>query len=169
MKRTGVLGIFSDPDEAALAIRDLRRRDFRDVVVYSPVPHHQLLQEVQTKTSPVRLWTLVGGVLGCLSGFALTIWTSVDWPHQTSGKPIISIPPFIVIAFELTILFGALATLLGFLFHARLPEVFADSVYDPRFTEDLFGILVRCDANRFTAASEALQLLGAREVRFAES
>ena len=56
--------------------------------------------------SPVRVFVLVGGLLGCLSGFALPIYTVLDWPLITGGMPLISIPPFVVIAFELTILFA---------------------------------------------------------------
>ncbi|NIP15320.1 MAG: DUF3341 domain-containing protein, partial [Pseudomonadales bacterium] len=58
--------------------------------------------------SPVRIFTLVGGLTGAATGFAFTTWTSVDWPLVTGGKPIVSIPAYVVIAFELTVLFGAL-------------------------------------------------------------
>jgi hypothetical protein len=165
MKSSGVLGIFAHLDTTVQAVRELRRQGFHDVIVQSPVPRHELLEALERKTSPVRLWTLIGGLLGCASGFALTIWTSVAWPLRTSAKPIVSIPPFVVIAFELTILFGGIATLLGLLVHARLPRLGDEIAFDPRFTEDHFGIFVRCDAAGLTAAQEALQALGAKEVR----
>ena len=60
--------------------------------------------------SPVRLFTLIGGLTGCTAGFAMTIWMSYDWPVLVGGKAIASIPPYVVIAFELTILLGALST-----------------------------------------------------------
>ena len=84
---------------------------------------------------------------------------------MTSGKPIVSIPPFVIIAFELTILFGGLATLLGMLVNARLPRFFEEVAYDPRFSDDHFGIFVQCEGSRLEAAQEALQALGAKEVR----
>ena len=161
----GALGVFSRMDATVQAVRELRRRGFHDIVLQSPVPRHELLEAMERKTSPVRLWTLTGGILGCISGFALTIWTSLEWPLMTSAKPIVSIPPFVIIGFELTILFGAIATLLGFLFHSRLPRLFTEVVYDPRFSENCFGIFVRCDAVRRKAAGEILQALGAKEVR----
>ena len=53
---------------------------------------------------------------------AFTIYTVLSWPLMVGGKPIVSIPAFVIIAFELTILFGALATLTGFLILAGLPS-----------------------------------------------
>lgn len=73
--------------------------------------------------SNVRFFALLGGLTGTLSGFALTILTSLDWPLIVGGKPVVSIPPFIIIAFALTILFGALSTFAGFLLLSRLPGI----------------------------------------------
>jgi hypothetical protein len=47
----------------------------------------------------------------------------LSWPLIVGGKPIVSIPPFIIIAFALTILFGSLSTFLGFLILSRLPSI----------------------------------------------
>lgn len=162
---SGALGIFSDLQQTVEAIHELPKRGFPNFIVQSPIPDHELLEAIASKKSPVRRWTLAGGILGCLSGFALTIGTSLDWPMQTSAKPIVSLPPFIVIAFELTILFGAIATLAGFLFHSRLPRFSSDVVYDPRFSEGHFGIFIECDASRATLATRTLEELGAGEVR----
>lgn len=94
--------------------------------------------------SPVRLFTLVGGLTGTFSGFAFTIWSSLKWNLITGGKPVISIPPFVVIAFELTILFAGLCTFLGLLLLARLPKRRSSPDYDPCFPVDRFGLAVRC-------------------------
>lgn len=168
MKQTGALGVFSHLDTTVDAVRELRKQGFNDFVVQSPVPRHELLDVLEHKPSPVRLWTLIGGLLGCVSGFALTIWTSLEWPHRTSAKPIVSIPAFVVIAFELTILFGALATLIGLFFHARLPRFSADIAYDSRFSDDHFGIFIKCKDDRLDAAEKALRVVGAKEVRIEE-
>ena len=53
------------------------------------------------RVSPVRLFTLVGALLGCTAGFSLPIYTVSAWPLITGGKPLFSIPAFVVIAFEL--------------------------------------------------------------------
>ena len=73
--------------------------------------------------SQVRFFALVGAASGTVTGFAFTILTSLSWPLIVGGKPIVSIPPFIIIAFALTILFGALSAFAGFLLLSRLPSL----------------------------------------------
>lgn len=75
------------------------------------------------KRSKVRFFALLGAASGTVAGFAFTILTSLSWPLIVGGKPIVSIPPFIIIAFALTILFGALSTFAGFLLLSRLPSL----------------------------------------------
>ena len=75
------------------------------------------------KRSTVRFFALVGAASGTVTGFAFTILTSLSWPLIAGGKPIVSIPPFIIIAFALTILFGSLSTFAGFLLLSRLPSL----------------------------------------------
>lgn len=161
----GVLGSFDHLDGTLAAIRELRKAGYRDLTVFSPVWRHELEEILKPAVSPVRLFTLLGGLAGCASGFALTIWTSLDWPLRTSAKPIVSIPPFIVIAFELTILLGALGTLLGLFLTARLPLSPVKVAYDPKLTEDRFGVLVRCPEPQAAVVQDTLKSLGAEEVR----
>lgn len=161
----GILGSFDHLDATIEAIRGLRKAGYRDLTVFSPVWRHELDEILKPAVSPVRFFTLLGGLAGCAGGFALTIWTSLDWPLRTSAKPIVSIPPFIVIAFELTILLGALGTLLGLLLTARLPRAPIKAAYDPKLTEGRFGVLVRCPEPQAAVVQETLKSLGAKEVR----
>jgi molybdopterin-containing oxidoreductase family membrane subunit len=116
--------------------------------------------------SPVRAFTLVGGIAGCATGAWLTLWMSYDWPLVVGGKPVGSIPPYVVIMFEMTILFGALSTLLGIalntLYAVRRRGTIA---YDPRFTNDKFGIFVPVEGGRAAAVESLLRAAGAEEVR----
>jgi len=75
------------------------------------------------KRSNVRFFALAGAASGTVTGFAFTILTTLSWPLIVGGKPIVSIPPFLIIAFALTILFGALSTFAGFLLLSRLPSL----------------------------------------------
>jgi hypothetical protein len=79
---------------------------------------------------------------GAATGFAMPTWMSLDWPLMTGGKPIMSLPAWVIIAFELTILFGALSTVAGLFIMARLPQRRIMQVYDPSFSSDRFGVLV---------------------------
>lgn len=152
---TGVLALFERKDDLMSAMRALQARGVARLEAFAPVPDPELVAAATTGRSPVRRWTLVGGLAGGLSGFALTIWTTAQWPTLiTGGKPLISIPPFLIIVFELTILLGAIATIGGFVYasvraraHGRLP-------YDPRFSEGHFGLYVTSrpdDADRLVA------------------
>lgn len=167
MPEAWILGVFAHVDSAAKAVRELRARGFSNFTVYSPVPVEELeaVMEEGRPVSPVRLFTLIGALTGTLTGFALTIWSSLKWGLVTGGKPVVSIPPFVIIAFELTILLGGLSSLLAIFVLGKLPKVRRSPTYDPRFTLDRFGIAVTCSPDRAEAAGKCLRDAGAEEVR----
>ncbi len=103
-----------------------------------PNPDHDVEHLVEQYTRPSRLkwFTLVGCATGCATGFLFTTFTAYHWPLITGGKPLLSIPAYTVIAFELTILFGALFSLLGLFVLARFPKftkMFAPAEYGNEF------------------------------------
>src|SRR5262245_46432278 len=142
MASANVLGVFAHVDTTVDAIRELRAKGFSDLVVYTPIPVEEIEAEVERvrPLSKVRLFTLIGGLTGTATGFFLTIWSSLIWSLLTGGKAPVSYPPFIIIAFELTILFGGLSTVLAILVLGRLPKIRASVTYDPRFSLDRFGV-----------------------------
>jgi Protein of unknown function (DUF3341) len=160
----GLLASFIHIDAAVDAIRALRAKGFRKLVVYSPAPNHELEEALNHRVSPVRLFTLIGGLTGCAAGFGMTIWMSYDWPVVVGGKPIASIPPYVVIAFELTILLGALSTVAAVaLFSVVMGK--RGIAYDPRFSDDQVGIFVPADAEQLASVETLLRNAGAVEVR----
>lgn len=160
-----MVGIFAHLDSFTRAIQELRHSGYTDLIALSPVPRHEIEQLLEEKKSPVRLFALFGGIFGGITALILTIGTSLHYPLMTGGKPIISIPPFLVIVFELVILFGALATILGMLINIQLPRIRIEPGYDPRFSEDRFGLWVRCSAAEAQRVQELLRVAGAEEVR----
>jgi hypothetical protein len=161
----GILGIYDGVDAAARTVEQLRAAGYRVITTFSPVPSHELEHALAPPESPVRLFTLVGGLTGAALGFWLPTWTSLQWPLVTGGKPIISLPAYVIIAFELTILFGALATVAGLFINARLPRTRLEQVYDPSFAEGRFGVLVRPPTGRESEAAAIMRDNGAFEVR----
>ena len=168
----GVAGICSREQPLVEAAEQLRRRGYRNLQTFSPVPSEKLsseefsgesLEGPGTEQSPVRAYTLAGGILGFISGLALTIWTSLDWPLRTGGKPIVSIPPYLIIAFELTILFGGLFTLAGLLIHARLLRTASVDGYDARFSVDRFGVFVPCGDGQVEEVKQLFHAAGVEE------
>lgn len=162
-KPGGVLAVYRHVDSASHAIRQLKESGHQDFTVYTPVPNHEIADAIGHGPSPVRLWTLLGGLIGCFTGFAVTLWMSYDYPVVVGGKPLGSIPPYVVIAFELTILFGAMATIFGLLFHAWRDT--RKAAYDPRFSDDHIGVFVPCPVERRAGVEQLLKTAGAVEVR----
>ena len=138
-----VLGVFAHVDTTVRALEELRAKGYHDLAVYTPIPVHEIedVLERDRPVSRVRLFTLIGGLTGTASGFLLTIWSAMQWGLITGGKPVASIPPFVVIAFR------------------RSPT------FDRRFTNDRFGVAVHCAPERRPSVREILQSAGADEVR----
>lgn len=162
-----VVGIFGHVDTTIEAIEKLKASGYREPTVYSPVPVHEIEDAVERDRplSKVRLFTLIGGLTGTALGFFLTIWSALKWNLITGGKPVASIPPFVVIAFELTILLGGLSTVLGMLVMGRLPKRTPSPTYDERFTRDKFGVAVQCEGSDVARVRDVLKQAGAEEVR----
>lgn len=142
----GILASFEYLDSACDAIGELRKGGHKKITAYSSYPEHELEHALGYGQSPVRVWTLVGGLTGTSTGFAFQSWASMDWPLIVGGKPVLSIPAFVIIAFELTILFGALSTVLGLFINSRLPNPLPPVVYDPEFSAGRYGVYVESDS-----------------------
>ena len=160
-----VIGKYTYPDEAAAAIKALRE-EYEEVGYFSPFPEHNIEEAAfeGKKKSPVRHFTLLGGLTGCLGAFLFTSWMSLDYPVRVSAKPLVSIPAFLVIAFECTILLGAIFTLKSMLFFSRVPNVFTNPEHRGVFTDDTFGVTLKTDGDDSEALAARLEELGAEDV-----
>jgi hypothetical protein len=156
---TGLLASYEYLDSTVDAIEELKKAGFK-VKAYAPYPEHHIEDALGYGQSPVRVWTLVGGLTGAATGLAFTTWTSVDWPLIVGGKPIVSIPAFVPIIFEMTVLFGALSTVIGLFILGRLPDVKPAVVYDPEFTAGRYGVYVEAGSDR---VDEARKIMNAQE------
>ncbi len=164
-----LLGIYDLPGKTAGAVTQLRGRGYTDIETYAPAPFPEVEDAVDPKPSRVRLFTLIGGLTGVVTGYAMTIWMANDWQIMIGGKPFSSIPPFTIIAFELTILFGGLLTVLGLFVFGKLPKFKLDSAYTARFSAEEFGVVVRCRERDVQEIDALLREHGATEVILVES
>jgi|TARA_B100000676_G_scaffold158087_1_gene155836 hypothetical protein len=160
MSAQGILASYEYLDSTVDAIENLKKAGFDEIKAYAPYPEHHIEHALGYGQSPVRVWTLVGALTGTSTAFAFTSWTSVEWPLVVGGKPIISIPAFIPIVFEMSVLFGALATVIGLFILSKLPNVKPAVVYDPEFTAGRYGVYVEADASRL---EEARTIMNAEE------
>ena len=166
-----LLGVFETPDKLVEVIGRLRNRGFEDLDVFAPAPFPAVEDALIDTPSRVRLWTLIGGLAGVTTGFVMTIWMSYDWPIVVGGKALASIPPYVIIGFELTILFGGLLTLVGLAVHAGLPHgKFGknDVGYGARFSAEDFGLTVRCKERDVLEVEALLRAFNAKEVSLVE-
>ena len=161
----GVIGAFRELDSAVHAIEDLRKQNFRDITVYTPTPRHELEEAMQPPKSPVRRFTLIGGLLGVTFGYWVPIWISDYWPIVVGGKPVASWVPYTIIGFELMVLIGSLSTVFGMFAVSRIPRLTLTVGYDGRFSHGDYGIWVPTGPDRARAAADLLRKHGAVEVR----
>lgn len=162
---TSAIGLFVDPQRALGAAARLKSAGFAAPAVMSPIPLEGADEVLGKKTSVIKRFTFFGAILGGLAGFTLAAGTAVLYLHPTGGRPIIPFPPFLIIAYEMTILFGILATVIGFLVSARLPAI-RERAYVPEAAVDRFAVAVSCDnEERLDRALTMLREAGAEEVR----
>lgn len=159
----GVLASFEQIDAATDAIKALRAGGHKDLVVYCSHPNHELEEALETPVSPVRLFTLIGGLTGCAAGFTMTIWMNLDWPVLVGGKAIAAVPAFVAIGFELTVLIGALLSVFGVALLVLLLDK-RGVLYDPRFSDDRIGVFVPSGGDTVPSLERLFREAGAVEV-----
>jgi len=113
------------------------------LTVLTPYHVHEAERLLGARPSPLKFFSLAGAVSGFVLGFLFIVFTVLDWPLITGGKPLLSIPAFIIVAFECTILFGGIVSFIGFLHINRLPM--PKRVVSPRECGNQF-VIVTTDA-----------------------
>lgn len=114
---------FDDRESFLAKLRELlddgvSREDLRVRTPYHVPEAEELLYR---RPGRLRFFPLFGGLAGFGGGMALTIYSVLSWPIIVGGKPIISVPPFLLVSYLMVILFGSLSAFAGFLLLARLP------------------------------------------------
>ena len=164
--KSGILAVYQYLDDLTATVKKVRELPaFKDYEIYSPTSYHEIEHAAGYTDSPVKWFTLIGGLTGMTLGFALCLATDYDWPLVTGGKTpgIYSLPAYVIIGFEMTILLGAISTILGMLVCCKIPNP-KDEVLDERFSDDHFGIFVP-NASANDESARLLKEGGAIEVR----
>jgi hypothetical protein len=160
-----ITATFDDIHTVVGAVRSLREEGCQEIQVFGPIMEQELEDAIGKPPSPIRRYAIIGGITGCICGFALTIWSSYYYPLVVGGQALASVPAYVVIGFEMTILFAGISALLGMLIHNRLPTQKLHHVHQPRFSDDLFGVRVVCEPGRLSKIEEMLRSYGPNEVR----
>ncbi len=173
MKRTPIYGMmaeFDSPSDLVAAARRTYEAGYQKIDAYSPFPIEELAEAIGFHSNAVPLVVLIGGLIGCLSGYALQYWISViTYPINVGGRPLHSWPAFIVVTFEMTILFAGLAAVLGMLALNGLPMPYHPVFNVPRFafaTKDRFFLMIFSTDPKFNPVDTRrfLEGLGPRSI-----
>jgi hypothetical protein len=173
MKRTAMYGMmaeFDSPSDLVAAARKTYEAGYKKIDAYSPFPIEELAEAIGFHRNGVPLVVLIGGLLGCSSGFLLQWWiATISYPINVGGRPMNSWPAFIVVTFEMTILFSVLSAVFGMLALNGLPMPYHPVFNVPRFafaTKDRFFLIVfSSDPKYDTAATRAfLESLAPRTI-----
>ena len=134
---------FAEKKEFLAKQRELRRQGYSraDIELILPWPVPEVDEVLDLGPGAMRFFSLAGGTGGFVGGIALTTLTVLSWPMITGGKPIISWPPFLLIAYLLTILFGSVFTFVGFLLLTRRPSL--QGMVEPEAPANRFLIVLK--------------------------
>jgi hypothetical protein len=110
------------------------------------------------------IFPLIGAICGFSVGLLITAGTQLSYPLVTGGKPLLSIPPMLIIMYEGTMLGAILFTVIGLIFESRLPRLNL-GVYDSRITQGHLGLAVSVPDDRLGYAEQLLRESGAEEIK----
>ncbi len=163
-----IMGTFAYEEDFLAAAENLLTSGFENISLLSPVPLEEAQKVLGLGKSPVRRFSLAGALFGAAAGFAMSVATALVFILPTGGRAIITVPPYLVITYEMTILFGVLFTLLGFHFVSGLPA-WRDKPYTESANIDRFVVVVEGTAGEQAAQAEAIiRGAGAEEIKHVE-
>lgn len=166
----GIAGIWEEEHLILQAARKTRDAGFTKFEVISGYPVHGMEEACGIKRSWIPYVTFIAGVVGLTLGLLLTWWTSaVNWAVNVGGKPFFSLPAFIPIMFELTILFAALSSVVALFVACKIPRV-DPPVIDPDLSSHKFAVFIPYNDIGYDEAKidKMFKDLGATEVKKTE-
>jgi hypothetical protein len=132
----GVIAEFTDSERLIEAIHETRQKGYSIIEAYTPYPIEEVWEAIGHPPSKVPMLVLIGGILGCIGGYSLCVWTSaVDYPINIGGRPFHSWPAFIPVTFETTVLVAGLFAVFGMLALNGLPMPYHPVFTWPRFVQ----------------------------------
>ena len=161
---------FDSTTALVAAAERTREAGYKKIDAYSPFPVEGLAEAVGFHRDLVPLITLIGGLIGGLTGYLMQYWISaVAYPVNVGGKPYHSWPAFVVVTFEMTILFAGISAVLGMLALNGLPMPYHPVFNVPRFalaTKDRFFLIVFSSDPKYDSAATRrfLEGLGPRSI-----
>jgi hypothetical protein len=156
-------------EEALLfpAVKKVRRAGYKIHDVFTPFPIHGLDKAMGLRDTSLHTAGFIYGITGTSTAVGFITWALTrDWPINFGGKPFFSLPAWIPITFELTVLFAAVGMVLTFCYLCQLAPFVKKDHFNPRSTDDTFVMALECtDKTNEEEAQRFLQELGATDVK----
>lgn len=166
-----VAALFDTPDSIFRAVQKVSNSEYKKYDVHTPYPIHGMDDAMKLKPTKLGYVTFIFGLIGVSIALLMIGYMSgIDYRNIIGGKPFFAIPPSIPVAFELTVLFAALLTIIFTLFvFNRLPKIFhplMDTEYMKRVSTDKYGIIIEAGDKNFDKdkVTEFLKQLGSSSV-----
>jgi hypothetical protein len=166
-KQNYLVGIFGDEDVLLSAVENIRDKGVRIEEVYSPFPVHGLDEALGYRRSRLPIASFLFGMTGTMLALFTQIWMlGYDWPMIIGGKNHVSLPPFIPVTFEFTVLLAAFGMVGTFFIVADLKPYKWPRLFDARCTDDKHVMAINLGNNKLTKSeiSGILSQSGAEEV-----
>ncbi len=162
-----IVGNFDDEAVLFPAVKKVRRAGYKIHDVFTPFPIHGLDKAMGLRDTSLHTAGFIYGITGTATAVSFITWAlTVDWPLNFGGKPFFSLPAWIPITFELTVLFAAVGMVLTFCYLCQLAPFVKKDHFNPRSTDDLFVMALECtDKTNEGEVISFLQSIGAKEVK----
>lgn len=169
-----LFGLYNDEEVLLRAIKKAKKQHLDIMDVYSPFPIHGLDPVLGLEESRLHIVGFIFGMLGTLTALTGISWIfggsllfKGDWPTIFGGKPYWSLPAFIPITFELTVLFCAIGMTVVFYIICGLGFGVKNPILHDRITDDKFCLAFQTndmDAGEVDNLKGFFSTTGAEEV-----
>jgi hypothetical protein len=165
-----VVSTFDDEQVLFPAVRQVRKGGYKIHDVYTPFPIHGLDAAMGLRDTSLHTAGFIYGLTGTITAFTFITWVfTSDWPLNIGGKPFFSLPAWIPIIFETTVLFSAVGMVLTFCYLCQLAPFVKKDHFHPRSTDDKFILVLEYnDRTNVAEVITFLENLGAADVNTQE-
>ncbi|MCZ8355257.1 MAG: DUF3341 domain-containing protein [Chryseotalea sp.] len=155
-----IVGIFDDEDILLEGVEKVRDKGVKIHEVYTPFPVHGLDEALGYKRSRLPIAAFLFGLTGTSLALTMQIWMlGIDWPMIIGGKNFVSLPPFIPVTFELTVLLAALGMVATFMIVSDLKPYKWPRQFDLRSTDDKHVMAIDLAINTNLSSDDIKRIL----------
>jgi hypothetical protein len=161
-----ITGNFYDEEILFPAVKKVRRAGYKIHDVFTPFPIHGLDKAMGLRDTSLHTAGFIYGITGTCTALGFISWTlALDWKIDFGGKPYFSLPAWIPIMFELTVLFAAVGMVMTFCYLCQVAPFVKKDHFNPRSTDDTFVLALECgDKTKDEEVIAFLNSIGGKDV-----